>query len=127
MKRLGITFWNLKSNVYDSIRTLGPFKKVLDREVDNLKALLEEASLHPVKILDVGMGTGSTLEVFPDNARIIGMDYVYGMIRKSKIRKSVMASCAITSTFLRWDRWVNFLRRPFIIQTGFIRERYAAG
>ncbi len=89
MNRIGITFWNIKARFYHSIRSLPFIKKVFEQEIRNLRVLMKEASLCPTKVLDVGIGTGSTVDIFPEDAHIIGMDHAYGMLRKSVGNKKV--------------------------------------
>ncbi len=90
MNRIGVTFWNIKASFYHSIRSLPPFKKVLEQEISHLKMLMKQASLYPIKVLDIGIGVGSTLEIFPKGVCIIGLDHAYGMLWKSKNRKKVV-------------------------------------
>ncbi|MBN2028746.1 class I SAM-dependent methyltransferase [bacterium] len=114
MNRIGVTFWNIKASFYYSIRSLPPFKKVLKQEISHLKMLMKQASLSPMKVLDVGMGVGSTLEIFPEGARIIGLDHAYDMIWKSRDKKKVIGVVG-NAQYLPFQNHVV----PFVSAVGF--------
>jgi ubiquinone/menaquinone biosynthesis C-methylase UbiE len=74
--------WDLKSGVYQRCRRLPGIRRILEQEKRNLKSLLESVQQTPETVVDVGTGTGSTLDVFPKTARIVALDASFRMIRR---------------------------------------------
>lgn len=77
-----MNLWNFKASFYQQTRQLFPFNLILAKERKNLKELLSNLNCRQHKILDVGAGAGSTLDLFPHNAEIFALDSSYHMLRR---------------------------------------------
>lgn len=81
-----MTLWDLKAPVYQTARNILPFNLILSKEVANLKRLLSTLNITGAMILDLGTGSGATLDLFPTSATIIALDSSIKMIRNTKRR-----------------------------------------
>ena len=77
----GLDLWSLKSKTYRAGRSLPLVRRILDTEVRNLKALLCDIEVPLDGILDIGSGSGSTLDILPKGKFRIFMDRSTGMTR----------------------------------------------
>jgi len=81
--------WDLKAERYDGWRRLPGLRWILEREKRNLRTLIDCAADCPGIRVDAGTGAGSTLDIFPESARIIGMDLSFSMIRMAASKRSM--------------------------------------
>jgi len=84
---MAIDIWSLKSEFYDTLRTLPLVRWILEQETEKLKTLVNGISLESSWILEVGTGTGLALEVFPEVIPIVGMDRSLRMVRKAQSKR----------------------------------------
>ena len=56
-------------------------------------------------VLDLGIGTGASLDFYPDRGRIIGVDLSSGMLREARKK--------ITERRLRYARYSKLMRYAF--------------
>ncbi|MBU1109197.1 MAG: methyltransferase domain-containing protein [Candidatus Riflebacteria bacterium] len=80
--------YNRFSSLYDLI-----FKPYLDfgRE----RAIKQLAPKSGARVLEIGVGTGLSLEYYPSNVEVLGFDYSYGMLKKSKIKARNLSHCPV--------------------------------
>jgi len=76
-----MNLWNIKAHIY-SLRTSPLFAWVLNAEKNNLRELVRRVDTIPGLILDIGTGTGHTLDVLPESKQIICLDRSVGMLNK---------------------------------------------
>lgn len=83
--------WSLTSKLY-RFRQAWFMKWILEEEKDNMRYLLEgvQAGL----ILDIGSGIGSSLDLFPENRRLVCCDRAVPMLKKIKGRVNLHTSAA---------------------------------
>ncbi len=77
-----IDFWNFKSCFYHRLRTIAPLKFILTRELENIRQLLSK--LRSETILDIGCGTGHSLEFLNASKMKMGMDKNIRMAKKAR-------------------------------------------
>jgi ubiquinone/menaquinone biosynthesis C-methylase UbiE len=83
--------WDIKASGYDRFRRLPFFHWILEKEIEALQSLI-----HPIPdryefVIDLGIGVGSTLGIFPNDILIIGLDHSFKMIRRSlKYREAII-------------------------------------
>ena len=75
-------FWNFKAKFYSQGRSFFLFRWILDRETRKLKNLLANENLRPPRVLDIGVGTGLSLDVFPENMTVVGLDRSLDMMKR---------------------------------------------
>jgi ubiquinone/menaquinone biosynthesis C-methylase UbiE len=78
--------WDIKAGLYHTIRRAPVIRGILDQEVGNLRSLLNEAGVQPEKVLDIGTGSGSSWELFPNCTLGIGMDRSRVMLEEARKR-----------------------------------------
>lgn len=68
---------------------------------DGHRIAVEQLDLCPGQsVLEVGVGTGLSLEYYPPNASVIGFDFSHGMLRKSRKRAE---DCSCPTQLLQMD------------------------
>ena len=76
--------WTAKAKLYRRFRNRSIFGRILKKENENLRLLLDAIPQNPQKIIDLGCGDGNAVhilkEYFP-KAQISGLDYNYEMIK----------------------------------------------
>jgi phosphatidylethanolamine/phosphatidyl-N-methylethanolamine N-methyltransferase len=78
------TLYDNQSKIYDIT-----FGKLVDNRLD--RAISEHLHLRPTdRVLDLGVGTGNSLQYYPEGVRVVGVDLSAGMLSKclGKIRES---------------------------------------
>jgi len=78
-----MNLWNFKASFYQSFRIFWPIRWIFHGELENLKNLIQKISL-PKLILDIGTGCGSTLSLFPEDGKIIALDYSIQMLFRAQ-------------------------------------------
>ncbi len=81
-----MNLWNIKAYIY-SLRTSPLFAWVLNAEKNNLRELVWKVDNIQGMILDIGTGTGHTLDILPDSKQIICLDRSVGMLNKINQKK----------------------------------------
>jgi len=76
-----MSFWDFKASFYDRLRRWPIIRRIHEREKKYLSQLLEPLEAPPV-IVDLGTGTGASLDFFPDST-LIGLDSSLQMIRST--------------------------------------------
>ncbi|MFQ5865386.1 MAG: class I SAM-dependent methyltransferase [bacterium] len=84
-----MNLWDWKAIFYDSRRKIFPFSLILRSEIENLEELISKIHLNDKKILDVGTGTGSVLELFPNTCSVFAADSSFRMIQQARQKRSV--------------------------------------
>ena len=86
-----MTLWDFKASFYHFLRSFPPFGWILQDEMRKLRRLIQKVD-GPLKIvLDMGTGAGSTLGMFPDAVRIVGVDRSFRMIRRARRMREIDA------------------------------------
>lgn len=83
--------WDFKARVYHLREMIWPFSRVLSSELSNLHYLLKQLNLCEAHILDAATGTGTTLNLLPEAARITAVDRSFRMLKQAR-RRSVGAN-----------------------------------
>jgi ubiquinone/menaquinone biosynthesis C-methylase UbiE len=78
--------WDVKALFYRFVRSLPPWRIIFNREKAAIQKLLEDGSIHPSFVLDVGTGVGSSLDVFHGDVSVIGLDRSYDMLKRVRRR-----------------------------------------
>ena len=81
-----MSLWDLKAGLYHAARRLPLIRTFLDQETWNLKELLDEADLHPDRVLDIGIGSGSTWSIFQKHVTGVGVDRSHAMLAQARKR-----------------------------------------
>lgn len=76
------------SSLYDLI-----FKPYL--EFGRERAIEILAPQSECNILEIGVGTGLSLEYYPRNVNVIGFDYSYGMLKEARIKGENTSHCRV--------------------------------
>lgn len=79
--------WNSLSVIYRRCRRLPGIRMILDSEIRNCRALWSRIQRIPDRILDVGTGAGSSLELFPNEIPVIAVDASRKMLSRARIRR----------------------------------------
>ncbi|MFH1941734.1 MAG: class I SAM-dependent methyltransferase [bacterium] len=74
--------WDFKASFYSLVRSLPPWRTILNGEKAALKRLIKGESIQPSVVLDVGTGAGSSLDVFRWDVSIIGLDRSFRMLKR---------------------------------------------
>ncbi|NQT27358.1 methyltransferase domain-containing protein [candidate division KSB1 bacterium] len=83
-----MNLWDLKAGLYHAARCMPLIRKILDREIENLKLLLDEAGIHPEEVLDIGIGSGSSWIIFRESVAGFGIDQSHAMLGQAQKRIS---------------------------------------
>ena len=75
--------WDITAAIYFRFRRLPLFRRVLDSELANLRSLLQSIPEPYPFLIDLGTGAGSTLEIFPEDVPIIGLDHSLNMLKNA--------------------------------------------
>jgi ubiquinone/menaquinone biosynthesis C-methylase UbiE len=81
--------WAWKSRYYDRWRNLPLIRRILKKETDNIRTILGQVKPFPGRVLDVGTGSGSSLESLPDDTQVIAIDRSRAMLRRIPGRERV--------------------------------------
>ena len=76
------TLWRIKAPLYSAWRRLPVVRRVLQVEMHSLRALLQSLPAIPERHLDLGTGTGDTLEIFGKNSKRVHLDISTAMLEK---------------------------------------------
>lgn len=76
------------SSIYDLI-----FKPYLEFGRERAIELL--APKPGARVLEIGVGTGLSLEHYPPDVEVLGFDYCYGMLKESKIKARDLCRCPV--------------------------------
>jgi len=80
-----MNLWDLKSSFYSHLRKKWPFRQIINRENANVLALLSELNMDRMRALDIGCGNGNSLQLLPENVKIIGLDLSWEMIKRARL------------------------------------------
>lgn len=83
-----MNLWDWKAKNYDRYRSLFPLRWLLYRELENIRALLFQIKLNQGPILDVGTGTGTALDLFPNSTTTVAVDSSLNMIKIARRKKA---------------------------------------
>ncbi len=83
-----MNFWNIKAPVYSLFRKVPVIRGIFLKEQQQLERLIKQIERVPDKSLDVGTGTGSTLNSLRGCKQLICMDYSFRMIQRFKSKYS---------------------------------------
>ena len=75
--------WDIKAFCYHRVRRLFVFRRMLEDEIRAQKSLMDTYPNRHDFVLDLGCGTGCSLQVFPDDVPVIGMDHSLRMVRRA--------------------------------------------
>ena len=75
-------FWSIKAKFYSRFRTFILVRWILLRETRNLKKLLAQENLQPHLGIDIGIGSGTSLDTFPENMTVVGVDRSLDMMKR---------------------------------------------
>jgi SAM-dependent methyltransferase len=90
-----MNLWNIKSAFYQFARNLPFLKWILNAERRNLTALVALIPSKPERILDIGSGAGSTLDLLPTASLCVATDASFAMLgRVSSNMRHVIPVCA---------------------------------
>jgi len=89
-----LELWNIKASFYRGARNLPLIKKILEREIDNLKGLIQRAGPLPEIIVDIGTGAGSTLVLFPGYVKVVGVDISIAMLKRARSIRNIFCVVA---------------------------------
>ena len=67
-----MTLWDLKAGFYDRGRQIPPFRRITEKELQNINKLLAPYTLARAAILDIATGTGimlPLLRLYPIQSR----------------------------------------------------------
>ncbi|MBN1780916.1 methyltransferase domain-containing protein [bacterium] len=84
--------WSVKAGIYDRARSLPGLKKILIKEKRHLSELLPESAGQLKTIVDLGTGTGSSLDVFPGGVPVVAVDRSIAMLRQAVKRNPDLAA-----------------------------------
>ena len=84
-----MSIWDLKAGGYDTWRHIPGIRWILEKEIRNLRFLFKLIPEIPDTIVDIGTGAGSTLGIFPDSIKVIGLDSSFEMIRQAIKQRKV--------------------------------------
>jgi ubiquinone/menaquinone biosynthesis C-methylase UbiE len=76
--------WNLKTRYYKLFRSLFPFKLILNKENNNLVALIKQVEIKNKIVLDLGVGTGNALNFLKGEKDIFGIDLTFFMLKEAQ-------------------------------------------
>ncbi|OGK05783.1 MAG: hypothetical protein A2W80_08435 [Candidatus Riflebacteria bacterium GWC2_50_8] len=77
------------SSLYDLI-----FKPWL--EFGRQRAIELLAPRSGARVLEIGVGTGLSLEYYPPDIEVLGFDYSFGMLRESQLKAKEMSHCPVS-------------------------------
>lgn len=80
--------WNLKAHIY-SLRTSWVFSWILEAEKKNLIKLVSKVGKVKGMILDIGSGTGHTIDILPECRDIICLDRSLAMLNKLNRKRGI--------------------------------------
>jgi ubiquinone/menaquinone biosynthesis C-methylase UbiE len=80
-------FWNLKASIYHFFRMIPGVRWILVQEKGNLRKLLPPEIDTVQAILDIGSGSGSTLDIFPEKLMIVAVDQSAAMLIQTLKRR----------------------------------------
>lgn len=75
------TAWDFKAGFYHRVRNIFPFRYILAKENENIRALLNGVKFKGKKVIDIGTGTGNALGLVPEEAKVFGLDRSLKMLR----------------------------------------------
>jgi ubiquinone/menaquinone biosynthesis C-methylase UbiE len=78
------TFWNLKTGYYKLLRSIFPFKIILNKENNNLVALIKQVETENKIMLDLGVGTGNVLNFLKGEKHLFGLDLTFSMLKEAQ-------------------------------------------
>ena len=78
--------WSIKAPSYSGVRSLPLLRRILDREIDKLKTMIDREGICPPTVLDVGTGAGSALRIFSEDIPVVGIDRSHHMLRRIQRR-----------------------------------------
>lgn len=114
--------WDIKARVYSGLRHLPLIRKILEKEKKGLQFLLDHFTHFPSLLLDIGIGAGDTLDVFPEFILIIGLDASLPMILQARKKRPIYGVAGEASRLpfkSRCTEWVSaiglteYLKEPF--------------
>ncbi|RMF57423.1 MAG: class I SAM-dependent methyltransferase [Calditrichaeota bacterium] len=79
-----MSLWDLQARVYVYRSKLFPFNTILRKESANISALLAGLQLDGLRILDVGTGTGESLDLLPKQAVVFAVDLSREMVKRAR-------------------------------------------
>jgi ubiquinone/menaquinone biosynthesis C-methylase UbiE len=86
-----MTFWRWKAPVYSLVRRLPLFRQIYAAEKKNLSQLLERFLPAPGLHLDLGSGTGGSIEILPPEHKRVVLDSDFCMLMRNPGSKRVVA------------------------------------
>jgi ubiquinone/menaquinone biosynthesis C-methylase UbiE len=101
--------WDIKATAYHGLRRIPGVGWILDQEKKNLRSLVSLAGPLPGLLVDAGTGAGSTLDVFPPGASVVGLDRSAAMLKRARARRDIPAAAADAMALPLRDRSVSFL------------------
>jgi SAM-dependent methyltransferase len=121
--------WDMKAAAYHGLRRIPGVGWILEREKKNLRSLVSLAGPLPGLLVDAGTGAGSTLDVFPAGASVVGLDRSAAMLRRARARRGILAAAADAGALPLRDRSIPFLSLigvaeylrdpgPFLLEAG---------
>lgn len=83
-----MNLWDFKAHFY-SLRTSRLFSRILEAEKKNLSKLISRTEIISGNMLDIGSGTGQTIDILPNSTDIICLDKSLVMLQKLRRNKKV--------------------------------------
>lgn len=86
-----MTLWRIKAPFYSRIRRLPPFSLMLQQERKQLAKLLQQIDISLDTHLDLGSGSGDTLELFAKYGKQVCADASFAMLQQSPATRKTLA------------------------------------
>jgi ubiquinone/menaquinone biosynthesis C-methylase UbiE len=78
------SWWNIQSHFYHALRLTPGIRGILESEKSRLRELLPQSGLGMSTVLDIGSGTGTSLDIYPSFVHIIAVDRSMAMLKKAR-------------------------------------------
>ncbi|MBN2413586.1 class I SAM-dependent methyltransferase [candidate division KSB1 bacterium] len=78
-----MNLWNLKAPLYNLFRKPWPLNRILGRETENIKTLLQLIPPQEGTALDIGCGTGRSIKLYKGSINFIGLDGSFNMAKQA--------------------------------------------
>lgn len=91
-EKIALNFWNLKAPFYRFFRKVPIVSGIFQKERNNITLLIKQLNFVPINILDVGSGTGATLDLLPESQSIYCIDSCFNMAKILQIKNNSIFS-----------------------------------